>query len=227
MELKKSKKRCAICILIFGILCYLMGNVIRIKIVDKTSHKMDEMFSLISDNIIKDIEVIYDNERYGLNTYKVEFDYHGKGQDKLNEQEYMITWIYLENKNRKRNSEEAGERFCIEVPIEKSDEEEYTLDYSWMKEKREKITGEVELFSEIINNIENIFYKNIIGQDYDFNNDLKLKNKLKISMDEKMIEGVTMESEVIDGADKVKFIAEMYEKKDIGFSKVDIKINIQ
>ena len=227
MEFNKSKKICIICILLFGILCYLMGNVIRIKIADKISSKMDKNFSLISDNLIKDIEVIYENEKYGLNTYKVDFDYHGKDNEKLNEQEYMLAWISLKNKDKKENSKEVNQRFCIKVPIEKIDEEEYALDCSRMKEQREKITGEVELFSEIINNVENIFYKNNIGQDYDINSNLKLKNKLRISMGEMTIEGVSMESEILNGVDQVKFIAEMYEKKDFGFSKVDIKINIE
>ncbi len=223
MKLKKGKKICYICILIFGIACYLMGNVIRIKIINKTSYKMEKNLSLISEDIIKDIEVTYDDQRYALNTYKVEFDYDGKEKDKLNEQEYMIAWISLENNNENNNLEE-GQMFSVKIPIEKLDEEEYTLDCSWMKEQREKVNGEVQFFSEIINNIENIFYKNIMGQDYYSDKNVKLKNKLEISKGEKAIQGVLMESEIIDGTDRVNFIAEMYEKKDIGFSKVDIKI---
>jgi len=204
-----------------------MGNVVRLEIRNKTSYKMDKNLLQISHNIIKDIEVIYDNQKYCLKTYKVEFDYNDKQKDKLDEQEYMNAWITIENKHKEEKTEVAGERFCIKVPIEKLDNEEYTLDFSWMKEERKKITGEVELFSKIINNIEKIFYKNVIGQDYDLNKNLKLKNKLEISMGKNKIEQVLMESQIIEGADRVNFLAKMYEKKDIGFSKVDIKINIQ
>ncbi|WBW96528.1 hypothetical protein [Oceanirhabdus sp. W0125-5] len=221
MELVKRKKVYAILILLFGIVCYLMGNVIRIKTINKTSFKINEKFYQIVEDILKDVEITYGDEKYRLDSNKVEFDHERKEKNQSNEQHNINVWISLE---KKKNNSQTGENFCIKIPIEKLDEEEYTLDCKWMKKHRGNITGEIEFFSQIINNVENIFYKESMRYDYDLKGNLRVKNTLEISMGEKEIEEILMESEIIDGVDRITFIAEMYEKKDIGFSKVNIKV---